>query len=234
MAVCTKHFAVGAMVPHAASRVGAVATQAETNPLLGVRALAMMRAGIPAGQALIKALQASDAEFDLRQVHVVDSHGRAVAWTGRQCVDWAGHHTLDDVFASVAGNMLAGPQVLEAMATAFRRVSSPEALAKASPLPLAERLVAALAAGQAAGGDKRGQQSAAVIVYRDQAYTTVDIRVDDHRGAWHVEGRAGGRGCGFARCLIYLWARVRAMFVCLPSHSFRSTGGRVAATDARA
>ncbi|MGY6633670.1 MAG: DUF1028 domain-containing protein [Alkalilacustris sp.] len=166
VAVASRFFAVGAVVPHVRGQVGAVATQAFVSPLWGVEALALLSEGAPA-PAVIDALVAMDAGHPHRQVHLVDAAGRAAAFTGSDCVDWCGQLVGDGV--SVAGNMLAGPQVLDATLTAFDRAA----------LPLAERLLVAMAAGEAAGGDKRGRQSAALTVYRDQPYPWLDIRADD-------------------------------------------------------
>jgi len=105
----------------------------------------------------------------LRQVHLVDIEGRAAAHTGSQCVEWCGHFVGREF--SVAGNMLAGPQVLENTAAAY---------AANAHLPFAERLLAALEAGQAAGGDKRGQQAAALRIVTTEVYPMLDLRVDDH------------------------------------------------------
>ena len=168
IAVATRFFAVGALCPHIDGGVGAIATQALINPLLGTRGLRMLRDQIPA-PAVLAALVASDPGQSVRQVHLQDAGGRIAAHTGRDCIDWCGH-LIRDTF-SVAGNMLAGPQVLEATAHAFE--------ARAD-LPFARRLIAALAAGEAAGGDKRGRQSAALRIHGSEEYPQLDLRVDDH------------------------------------------------------
>lgn len=168
VAVASRFFAVGALCPHAQSGVGAVCTQALVNPLLAAPALAgMTEAREPT--ELLAALMAADAGRAQRQIHLIDAMGRSAAYTGADCVDWCGH-TLRTGF-SVAGNMLAGPQVIEATADAYESGAS---------LPLAERLMAAMRAGEAAGGDKRGKQAAALLIYSGQDYPMLDIRVDDH------------------------------------------------------
>ena len=168
VAVASKFFAVGALCPHAQSHVGALATQALVNPLLAAPALAgMAEQHDPVD--LLATLLAADSGSANRQFHMVDALGRGAAHTGASCIDWCGH-TLRDGF-SVAGNMLAGPQVIEATADSY---------AAHAFLPFAERLITALAAGEAAGGDKRGKQAAALLVYNGQDYPALDLRVDDH------------------------------------------------------
>ena len=168
VAVASKFFAVGALCPHAQSHVGALATQALVNPLLAAPALAgMAEQHDPVD--LLATLLAADSGSANRQFHMVDALGRGAAHTGASCIDWCGH-TLRDGF-SVAGNMLAGPQVIEATADSY---------AAHAFLPFAERLITALAAGEAAGGDKRGKQAAALLVYSGQDYPALDLRVDDH------------------------------------------------------
>lgn len=167
VAVASRFFAVGGIVPHVRSGVGAVATQAFVNPLYGVDGLAALAAGREP-RAIVADLTARDEGRDQRQMHLVDATGRNAAFTGAKCVDWAGHLVEDDI--SVAGNMLAGPQVVaETMAT-YR---------KAASKPFAERLLEAMQAGEDAGGDKRGRQSAA-LVYRDQDYAWLRLHADDH------------------------------------------------------
>lgn len=168
VAVASKFFAVGALCPHAQSHVGALATQALVNPLLAAPALeGMAQQRDPV--ELLAALLATDGGSAYRQFHMIDGLGRGAAHTGASCIDWCGH-TLRDGF-SVAGNMLAGPQVIEATADSY---------ASHAFLPFAERLLTALAAGEAAGGDKRGKQAAALLVYNGQDYPALDLRVDDH------------------------------------------------------
>jgi uncharacterized Ntn-hydrolase superfamily protein len=167
-AVASRFFAVGALCIHTRRGVGAVATQALLNPLYGPAALDRLARGEPPA-AVVAALTAADAGAAQRQLHVLGASGRAAAHTGEQCIDWRGHHVFDDF--SVAGNMLAGPQVLQATVDAF--------VANAA-LPLAERLIEAMSAGEAAGGDKRGKQSAALRIHGDEDRADLDIRVDDH------------------------------------------------------
>ena len=168
VAVTTKFFAVGALCPHAASGVGALATQALINPTFGPRGLRLLREGVPAA-TIVETLLAGDQGRETRQIHVLDAAGRNAAHTGRDCVGWCGH-LLRPGF-SVAGNMLAGPRVVEDTAATYEA---------GGHLPFAERLLAALDAGQAAGGDKRGKQSAALKIYAGEEYPWLDIRVDDH------------------------------------------------------
>jgi uncharacterized Ntn-hydrolase superfamily protein len=168
IAVATKFFAVGARVPAIEAGVGAVASQALTNPLYRQRGLALMRLGVPAAE-VVKLLIEADSGHPHRQVHVMDSTGRFAAHTGAECVDWCGH-TIRETF-SVAGNMLAGPQVIAETARAYEANAS---------LPFPRRLIAAFKAGEDAGGDKRGKQSAALVIYGNQEYSELDLRVDDH------------------------------------------------------
>jgi uncharacterized Ntn-hydrolase superfamily protein len=168
IAVATRFFAVGARVPHVASGIGAVATQALLNPFYGVEGLKLLRAGVPAGEVMRKLVDA-DAGRDTRQVHVMDAAGRVAAHTGAQCVTWCGH--LAGEGCSVAGNMLAGEQVIAETAAAY---------ASNAALPFPRRLIAALKAGEAAGGDKRGKQSAALLIHGEEEWSDLDLRVDDH------------------------------------------------------
>ncbi|WP_210495952.1 DUF1028 domain-containing protein [Microvirga antarctica] len=168
IAVSTCAFAVGARVPFVETGTGAVATQAFVNPFYGLRGLELLRAGFSA-EDVIERITEADAGRAQRQVHVTDRAGRFAAYTGMECVPWCGH-LLDETF-SVAGNMLANEDVVPETARAFRELEA---------LPLARRLVAALKAGEAAGGDKRGRQSAALVVHDSEEYPLVDLRVDDH------------------------------------------------------
>jgi uncharacterized Ntn-hydrolase superfamily protein len=168
VAVASRFFAVGALCPHAQSEVGALSTQALVNPTYGPRGLALLARGLPAAD-VVATLTGADDGRDHRQLHVIDAAGRIAAHTGAACIDWCGHIAGDG--CSVAGNMLVGPGVLDASAAAF-------AATRASPL--AERLLAALVAGDAAGGDKRGRQSAALLVVTGEDYPFLDLRVDDH------------------------------------------------------
>jgi uncharacterized Ntn-hydrolase superfamily protein len=168
VAVASRFFAVGALCPHAQSGVGALSTQALMNPLYGPRGIELLAGGAAAAD-VVALLTAADAGRDQRQLHVIDAAGRSAAHTGAACIDWCGH-VIGDGY-SVAGNMLAGPQVITATAAAFD---------EAGTLPFAERLLVALAAGEAAGGDKRGKQAAALLVHAGEAYPALDLRVDDH------------------------------------------------------
>jgi uncharacterized Ntn-hydrolase superfamily protein len=168
VAVTTAAFAVGASCPFLRSGVGAVSTQSLTNRYLGPAILDRLGRGLDPAAAIEDAL-ATDAGRDVRQVHAVDRNGRAAAWTGRQCVAWCGERMGAHV--SVAGNMLAGPTVLDATF---------DALDKHAELELPERLLAALDAGQGMGGDRRGRQSAAMLLTTIEDFPDLDIRVDDH------------------------------------------------------
>jgi uncharacterized Ntn-hydrolase superfamily protein len=168
VAIASRFFAVGALCVHTQGGVGALATQALLNPLYGAQGLALLAAGHDAA-AVVATLTQADAGLAQRQLHVLAARGPAAAHTGSGCVDWCGHSLYDDF--SVAGNMLAGAAVLQATADAF--------IASAGR-PLAERLIVAMRAGEAAGGDKRGKQSAALRVHGLEAYPQLDLRVDDH------------------------------------------------------
>lgn len=160
--------AVGSMCPYVMPGVGAVSTQAWVNPYLAIEVLEAMRRGAGAADALA-GVMAADAGRELRQIGVVDASGRAAAHTGAQCTDWHGQ-IVGEGF-SAQGNMLAGAQVLDAMAADFMAAANE---------PLDERLMRALEAGQRAGGDKRGKQSAAIKIAGREAYPDVDLRVDEH------------------------------------------------------
>ena len=168
VAVATRFFAVGSLCPGVEGGVGAVCTQALVNPMLRIDALARLRAGeVP--DRIVAALTAADAGRAHRQLHVMSADGRIAAHTGADCVDWCGHVSGTDV--SIAGNMLAGPEVVATTRDAFLATAG-------APLP--DRLLAALEAGEAAGGDKRGKQSAALMVASRDPYPDLDIRADDH------------------------------------------------------
>jgi uncharacterized Ntn-hydrolase superfamily protein len=174
VAVQSKFLAVGSVVPWAEPEVGAIATQAYANPSYGPNGLTLLRDGLPASE-VVERLVAADDGRDQRQVGVVDASGGSASWTGPECNDWAGHRTGDGYAAQ--GNILVSAETVDALATTFET---------STEQPLAERLLEALAAAQAAGGDSRGQQSAALlIVERDGGYAAmsdvlVDLRVDDH------------------------------------------------------
>src|SRR5689334_15877650 len=175
VAVASKFLAVGSAVPAAVAGVGAIATQASANVAYKGLALAHLDDGATAPVALQRLLE-EDEGRDHRQVGIVDVDGGAASHTGGSCLDWAGGVTGDGY--AIQGNILTGPEVVEAMESAWLG-SSPDA-------PLADRLLAALTAGDAAGGDSRGRQSAALLVVRDEAGygglddIAVDLRVDDH------------------------------------------------------
>lgn len=167
VAVCTARPAVGAMVPWV-SRNGAVATQAFVNTELGRKALALVDQGVPVDVAIQGVLRA-DGKEEYRQIHGVDTNG-AFGFTGSEALPWAGHRQGDGY--SVAGNILTGGDVLDAMAETFE-----DARGKAD---FTEALILALQAGANAGGDKRGKQSAAVLVAADESTLYHNLRVDDH------------------------------------------------------
>jgi uncharacterized Ntn-hydrolase superfamily protein len=166
-AVATRFFAVGALCIHVEGRVGAMATQALVNPMYAVNGLPRLRTG-EAPQDVAAALLVADAGRETRQLHILDAAGRIAQHTGAECIDWCGHVRGADV--SVAGNMLAGAAVLDATLQAFTTAVG----------GLADRLLTALEAGQAAGGDKRGKQSAALKIATHDPYPDLDIRADDH------------------------------------------------------
>jgi uncharacterized Ntn-hydrolase superfamily protein len=172
--VQSKFLAVGSVVPWAEPHVGAIATQSYANPRYGPDGLALMREGRTAAE-VVEALTAADEGRDERQVGVVDSAGTAATYTGTACHEWAGGRTGDGYAAQ--GNILVSAATVDALAVTFESNSH---------LELAERLIECLAAAQAAGGDRRGQQSASLLVVeKDAGYaklsdTIVDLRVDDH------------------------------------------------------
>ncbi len=168
IAVATRNLAVGATVPHLRAGVGAVATQSITNRYLGPAVLDGMERGLAPDAAIAEAVGA-DAGCGLRQVHAVDRLGRSAAWTGENCVMWCGSDTAEAV--SVAGNMLANGQVVPSTLAMF--LANPN-------LALPERLMAAMLAGDAAGGDRRGRQSAAMAMITTEDFPDLNLRVDDH------------------------------------------------------
>ncbi len=167
VAIATRFFAVGALCPHAQSGIGALSTQALVNPHYGAQGLELLRKGLPA-PAVVQRLIAPDEGREHRQLHVIDAAGRIGQHTGAQCVDWAGAVAGEGF--SVAGNMLANEQVIQQTARAFHE----------SKRPFAERLIRALQAGEAVGGDKRGKQSAALLICSTEEYPELNLRVDDH------------------------------------------------------
>ena len=153
VAVATRFFAVGALCAHADGGVGALATQALINPTFGARGLRLLREGVPA-QVVMDMLLAADPGRESRQVHLQDGSGAIATHTGADCIAWCGQ-VVHDGF-SVAGNMLAGPQVIAETARVY---------IDGADLPFARRLIRALQAGEAVGGDKRGKQSAALRIH---------------------------------------------------------------------
>ncbi len=187
VAVTTANLAVGASCPFVRAGVGAVCTQSMTNRYLGPAVLDGLARGLSPQQAIGAALSADEGR-GIRQIHAVDRHGRTAAWTGQNCVAWAGDAPGEQV--SFAGNMLAGPAVLAATAAAWDAGRA-----------LPERMLAALQAGQAAGGDRRGRQSAAMVLTTVEDFCDLDLRVDDHAapldelerllGLWRVQRAPG-------------------------------------------
>src|SRR5580698_1868888 len=188
VAVATKAFSVGASCSFVRSGVGAVSTQSFTNRYLAPAILDAMARGLPPDAAIEGAL-AGDAGRGIRQVHAVDRHGRTAAWTGQNCVAWCGSVAAPGI--SVAGNMLAGEPTVAATLAAWQ--AQPE-------LAIPERLMAAMEAGEAAGGDRRGRQSAAMVMTTTEDFPDLNLRVDDHTAPleelrrlldiWRVEGVA--------------------------------------------
>jgi uncharacterized Ntn-hydrolase superfamily protein len=168
IAVATRFFAVGARVPHIAAGIGGIATQALVNPYYGIDGLKLLREGRQP-RDIVDTLIAADAGRESRQLHIMDASGRIASHTGSECVDWCGH--IEGKGFSIAGNMLAGGRVLDDTA---------EAYVANERLPFAQRLVAAMRSGEAAGGDKRGKQSAALLIYGNEEWSDLDLRVDDH------------------------------------------------------
>lgn len=172
VAVASKYLAVGAVVPFVRAGVGAVATQARGNPLFGPEGLDPPSGGLrgfrrgPSSSASAPRTRTGNTVKSTRRPA---GRGRSACHTGAETVDWAGHRTGED--CTVAGNILTGPEVLDAMFGSFE--ANPEE-------PLAKRLLAALLAGDQVGGDRRGKQSAALVVVHTEPYPVVNIRVDDH------------------------------------------------------
>lgn len=173
--VQSKFLAVGSAVPWARAGVGAVATQAWANVSYGPRGLALLEQGLTAQEA-VNRLVAEDDGRDHRQLGIVDNQGNAAAYTGSKCMNWAGHHVGQGF--TCQGNILVSEETVSAMAAAYE--------ASANLPHLADRVIAALAAAQAAGGDSRGKQSAALYVVREKGGYSgfndrlIDLRVDDH------------------------------------------------------
>jgi uncharacterized Ntn-hydrolase superfamily protein len=188
VAVATKAFAVGASCPFVRAGVGAVSTQSMTNRYLGPAVLDGMARGLAPAAAIEGAL-AGDEGRGLRQVHAVDRFGRTAAWTGQNCVEWCGSVAGDGI--SVAGNMLAGEPTIQQTLRTWNT---------GDDLAMPERLMAAMLAGEAAGGDRRGKQSAAMVMITTEDFPDLNLRVDDHAeplqelrrllDIWRVEGTA--------------------------------------------
>jgi uncharacterized Ntn-hydrolase superfamily protein len=168
VAVASRFFAVGALVPHLRGGKCAVATQAFVSPIWGMEAAERLAKG-EAGADVLADLAARDGGQAIRQIHCVDASGTPAAHTGHNCVDWCGH--VAGAGVSVAGNMLAGPEVIAKTLAAYEANRH---------LPLAERLMTAMEAGEQAGGDKRGTQSAALVIHRTEDYPWLSLRADDH------------------------------------------------------
>jgi len=174
VATQSKFLAVGSVVPWAEAEAGAVATQSYANPRYGPDGLALLREGVDAAEVVRRLTEADDGR-ETRQLGIVDARGGSATFTGTECHDWAGGHTGDGYAAQ--GNILVGAETVDALAETFE---------SSAGKPLAERLIDCLAAAQAAGGDRRGQQSAALLVeekdggYAKLSDVLVDLRVDDH------------------------------------------------------
>ena len=173
VAVASKFLAVGSVVPWAGAGIGALATQAMANTSYGPGGLQLLSEGLPA-QVVVERLTAADPERDHRQLGIVDRDGRSATYTGSACFEWAGGRTAPG--CACQGNILTGPEVADALLDTFL----------ASSGDLCDRLLAALNAGDLAGGDRRGRESAALLVVRkDSGYgglddRMIDLRVDDH------------------------------------------------------
>jgi uncharacterized Ntn-hydrolase superfamily protein len=200
-AVATKAFAAGSFVPFVRSGVGAVGTQSLTNRYLAPVVLDGMGRGLSPRLAIEVAV-AGDEGRGLRQIHAVDRHGRVAAWTGENCVEWCG--SVGEPFVSVAGNMLSNDNVASATLDGFK--SDPA-------LPLAERMMAALESGEAAGGDQRGRQSAAMVLTTTEDFPDLSIRVDDH-----------AEPLPELRRLLSIWRRERAPYLHLSPSKANPTG----------
>lgn len=167
IAVASRFFACGSLVPHVAA-TAAVASQAFVNPLWGVEGLPRLLGGEAAADVIADFI-ARDAGQSIRQAHMIDQSGQIAQHTGADCVPWAGHTSAKNV--SVAGNMLAGPEVIAETLSAYQ---------SAMDHPFVDRLLIAMQAGEEAGGDKRGKQAAGLLIHSGQPYPALDLRVDDH------------------------------------------------------
>jgi uncharacterized Ntn-hydrolase superfamily protein len=166
--IASRFFAVGSLCPHVSPSMGCLSTQALMNPLYGAQGIALISQGLNA-QQVVEKLLSNDIGREQRQLHVLTVNGESCAFTGDECVDWCGHISVPNI--SLAGNMLAGAVVLERTLEVFQ---------ESKGLPLAKRLILAMSAGESVGGDKRGKQSAAVLIHKDQPYPQLSLRVDDH------------------------------------------------------
>lgn len=167
VAVASCYFAAGAIAPYIGPRA-AISTQSYVNPIYGTEGLARVSRGEDPNDVLAD-LTGRDEGRAVRQCHMIDAKGRIAQFTGAECLHWAGHRAADNV--SAAGNILAGPAVVDDMITAYQ-----DNLAR----PLAERLLAAMDAAEAAGGDIRGRQSAGLVIANGEDWRWLDLRVDDH------------------------------------------------------
>jgi len=168
VATSSKALAAGAMVPYLRASVGAIASQSFVNPYLGIDGIELIEQGLPAERALERVIE-DDRGRDVRQVGIVDKDARTAAYTGDKCVPWAG--SVNGAGYVCLGNILASEDVVKAMANAFETSQTED---------LQERMLRALEAGQEAGGDRRGRQSAGIMVVAQEEYPLVDLRVDDH------------------------------------------------------
>jgi uncharacterized Ntn-hydrolase superfamily protein len=168
VATSSKALSAGGLVPYIKPGVGAIASQSFVNPYLGIDGLVLLEQGLPAERALERLIE-TDPGRDVRQLAIVDRDSRVAAHTGSRCIPWAGH-LLGGGYVCL-GNILAGERVVAAMAEAYERSSEED---------FQERLMRALEAGQEAGGDRRGRQSAGIKIYASEEYPWLDIRVDDH------------------------------------------------------
>jgi uncharacterized Ntn-hydrolase superfamily protein len=175
IAVASRTLATGARVPHI--RTGAIASQARVNRRYGPRGLALLASGAAAADT-VRLLVATDEEQEVRQLHLMDRMGRFAAHTGAKCEEWCGHLVKETY--SVAGNILTGAHVLEAMAAAYEA---------GGELPLAQRLLAVMQAAEQADGDKRGKQSAALLIHGNEDWALLDLRIDDHADPLSELGR---------------------------------------------
>ena len=189
-AVATKAFASGSFVPFVRAGVGAVGTQWLTNRYLAPVVLDGLERGL-SPELAIRSAVAGDEGREIRQIHAVDRHGRFAAWTGKHCVEWCG--SVGEAGVSVAGNMLSNDRVAAATLAGFKMDPT---------LPLPERMRAALESGEAAGGDRRGRQSAAMLMVTTEDFPELNIRVDDH-----------GEPLPELHRLLNIWRKERAPFL---------------------